>query len=83
MGTNLTFSATSRARHCAWPYRDDVSYPERPQRRDADEGTEVHTMLEHWLAGEPVPTMVATVVPRISSSGRLRPPSRKDSALSR
>lgn len=57
MGTKLTGSALPRAKHCAWPYRDDVSYPERPQRRDADEGTEVHVSLEHYLSYEPVPPM--------------------------
>lgn len=57
MGTKLTGSALPRARHCAWAYRDDVSYPERPRRQDADDGTEVHTMLEHLLAGEPIPSM--------------------------
>lgn len=59
-GTKLTFSATGRAKHCAWAYRDDVDYPLKPEwleRRDADDGHEVHEMLEHWLAGEPVPAM--------------------------
>ena len=57
MGTKLTGSALPRARHCAWPYREDVDYPERPRTQAADDGTEVHSMLEHWLAGEPVPAM--------------------------
>jgi hypothetical protein len=57
MGTRLTGSALSRAKFCAWPYREDVSFPERPSGRAADDGTEVHSMLEHWLAGEPVPAM--------------------------
>lgn len=53
----LTASALPRARHCAWPYRSDVSYPERPVSREADEGTDVHEMLEHYLAGDEVPIM--------------------------
>lgn len=57
MGTRLTGSALPRARHCAWPYRLDVVYPEREQRQDATEGQETHSMLEHWLAGEEVPSM--------------------------
>jgi hypothetical protein len=57
MGTKLTGSQLPRARHCAWPYREDVSFPERPRTQAADDGTEVHSMLEHWLAGEPVPAM--------------------------
>jgi hypothetical protein len=54
---NLTGSALPRARHCAWPYRSDVSYPERPRTKAADDGNEVHSMLEHYLAGEPIPVM--------------------------
>lgn len=57
MGTKLTGSALPRARHCAWPYRDDVSFPERPRTQSADDGNDVHTMLEHYLAGEAVPAM--------------------------
>lgn len=57
MGTRLTGSALPRARHCAWPYRDDVSYEPRPVGKAADDGTDVHTMMEHYLAGEPVPAM--------------------------
>lgn len=55
MGTRLTASALPRARHCAWPYRSDVAYPERPAGRAADEGTDVHEMLECYLAGEEIP----------------------------
>lgn len=51
----LTGSALSRARHCAWAYRSDVTYPERPPGRAADEGTDVHEMLECYLAGEEIP----------------------------
>lgn len=57
MGKKLTGSALPRARHCAWPYRDDVSYPERPRTQASDDGTDVHTMLEHYLAGESIPAM--------------------------
>ncbi len=57
MPKNLTGSALPRARHCAWPYRSDVSYPERESSRAADDGTEVHTMLECYLAGEQIPAM--------------------------
>lgn len=57
MGTKLTGSQLPRARHCAWPYREDVTYPERPRTQAADDGTEVHSMLEHLLANEPVPAM--------------------------
>jgi hypothetical protein len=57
MGTRLTGSALPRARHCAWPYRLDVVYPERPSGQAAEDGVETHTMLEHWLEGEPVPAM--------------------------
>lgn len=55
MGTRLTGSQLPRARHCAWPYREDVTYTPRPVGRAAEEGTEVHSMLEHYLAGEPLP----------------------------
>lgn len=54
MTTPLTGSQLDRARYCAWPYRDDVSYPERESGRAADEGTEVHSMLEQYLSGEEV-----------------------------
>lgn len=56
VGTRLTGSALARARLCAWPYRADVSYPERPSGRAADEGNDVHEMLEHYLAGDEIPT---------------------------
>lgn len=55
MPRNLTGSALSRAKHCAWPYRSDVSYPERESGRAADEGHDIHEMLECYLAGEEVP----------------------------
>lgn len=57
MGTKLTGSALPRARFCAWPYREDVVYPERPRGVAAEDGIEVHTMLECHLAGEPIPPM--------------------------
>lgn len=52
MGNRLTGSALPRARHCAWPYRADIDYPQRPSSNAAEDGVETHSMLEAWLAGE-------------------------------